>query len=539
MTSMSPSPRAGRVSPLGLYLGIFLGIFFFTHLLGGQTQPYNDGRQMFGHAESLVYNGTFGIPDASGKAYYNPRPMLVSLVHVPGVLLRKGLAAVFPAADAVTRIMTSHIVPAALLALTGVLFVRYLLLIGVGVAAASLSALALVLSSILFVFGRVVWSEAVQTIAFVGLFTELLLAARAPDRRAAIKIGTFAGLLVCSKYLYVLSLPGAALFLVTQLWGRVPRRRLLVLLAWAAVAFLPFAAFIGWSNHVRYGSALSAGYDKEPFQEALFWGVYSLLFSFGKGLFIYDPVLVLAFHRREKLPRGFWTATLLVCGPIVGLYGTYSNWGGDWSWGPRYAICLVPVLMIAVAVRLDDWLARRQTLLLGLFLVLAGVGFFVQLLGAGMYWDHHIRLSKATATQWLGSPNRGGGYTRDYGGHCDPCFEDLHHHTYTPAFQPIEGHFWLIKHSSSWSGRPTWEECDKDAPWHRYTSLSLDAAKAWCPGPAIDWWYLMFRGPFALAGKILFALFLAGSVAGFGLWVRAAVRLARAAGPLPPGAADR
>ena len=515
---ISQTPGAGRKR--GLYLGVFGALFFLTLLLGGQTPPYNDGRQIVDPAERVVYQGSFGIPVGDGTIFYNPRPMFISLVHVPEVLLRRGISALFPAADSAARIMTYHLVPAAVLGLSGLLLLRFLLHIGVGMAAASLSAVAVAFSTILFVYGRLVWSDILQAVAFLGFFTELILASRKPDRWAAIKVGLWAGLLMNTKYTFALALPGAALFLGMQAWPHLRTRGTAMLFAWTACAFLPFALFILWSNHHRWGDAWAMGYGGVPFQEAVFWGLYSLFFSIGKGLFLYDPVLALAFHN-FRLPERWWLAVALVCGPVILLYAKASDWAGDWSWGPRYLAFIVPVLMVPVAVRLNTWIELRRRGLVVVFSSLVLVGVCVQLVGAGAYWDHFIRLSQATSVEWLGNPNRAGSYSKKPGAHCDPCYEDLHNHTYTPAFQPIEGHYWLLKR---WFWRDTWGDCESDMPWRRYTSLSLAAPKKYCSGVEADWWFIMFRRSFPIAGIFLLGFFSLGTAGCTWLWVRGARR---------------
>jgi hypothetical protein len=501
-----------------LYLGVFLATFFLLLLLGGRTPPYNDGKQIFDHAENLIYKGQIGIDVGPGPKFYSPRPILVSLIHLPDVALRRAVSAIFPAADGLTRVMTSHLVPAALTAITCVLYVRFVLLLGVGVGVASLCALILAFGTMLFVFGRVVWADIAQATAFWGFFSELLLELRQPDRKAAVKVGIWAGLLVNTKYIYILTVLGGGAFATTQIWARLGARRAAALAGWTVLAALPFAIPVCWFNYVRSGTLFSSGYGTEPFQESVFWGVYSLFFSFGKGLFLYNPSLIFSFKPSTRLPQRWWWAVLATAGPIVLLYGKYSNWGGDWSWGPRYIIFLVPVLMVPVAIFLNDSLIRRRKLILVAFSLVAATGLFVQLVGAGVYWDHFIRLSQAATRQWLGNPNRSGGYTPIRGEHCDPCFEDLHGHTYFPAFQPIEGHYWLLKHAIEGD---TWEDAVEDAPWRRYTSLPLDATKRWYPWPGIDWWFLGFKGKFATAGYTLFVLLLLGIAGGATFWIRA------------------
>ena len=514
-------PSLERHQNKRLYAGIFLSTFFLLLLLGGNTPPYNDGKQIFDHAENIVYKGKIGIDIGPGVKFYNPRPIFVSLIHVPDVALRRAITALFPTADSLTRIVTSHIVPAALTATTCVLYARFVLLLGVGVPAASLSALLLAFGTMLFVFGRVVWSDIAQATAFWGFFSESLLLVRRPGNGSAVKVGIWAGILANTKYLFVLTLIGGFTFVATQLWTKLEMRKLAVIAGWAMLAALPFAIPICWFNYLRNGTLLHGGYGIEPFQESILWGVYSLFFSFGKGLFIYNPILILAFKPTNRLPQRWWWAVLATAGPVVLLYGKYSNWGGDWSWGPRYIMFLIPIFMVPVAIFVDETLQRRRRLVLVLFGAVAALSLLVQLAGAGMYWDHFIRLSQAATRQWLGTPNRAGGYTPVHGDHCDPCFEDLHGHTYFPAFQPIEGHYWLIKHALK---SDTWEKAVEDAPWRRYTSLPLDVTKRWYPWPGIDWWFLGFKGKFGISSNILFALFLLGVACGGALLVKA-VRL--------------
>jgi hypothetical protein len=520
-------PEGPRSSPARLFAGIFIAVFFATLLLGGATPPYNDGKQIFDHAENIVYRGEMATNVAPGIKFYSPRPLFDSVIHVPSVALHRLLGNFFPSADSQIRVLTSHLAPAALLATTVVLCARFLLQSSVGVGVVSIVSIILAFSTMLFVFGRVVWSDIVQAFAFWGYFSALLTAIREPSRRHALLLGVWTGVLVNAKYLFVLSVCGGSVLVLwqTRILGL---RRQAALVGWAALAALPFAFPIAWFNYLRSGGIFHGGYAEEPFQESLVWGLYSLFFSFGKGFFIYNPVLALSFKPNEKLPTRFWWAVLATCGPVILLYSKYSNWGGDWSWGPRYIIFLVPVLMVPLALWLQSLWTRRRKVALGAVMGVATLGVFIQLLGAGVYWDHFIRLSQAATRQWLGNPNRAGGYTPVRGDHCDPCFEDLHGHTYLPSFQPIEGHYWLLKNAIKGT---SWDDAVKDAPWRRYTSLPLDATRRWFPWPPIDWWYLGWTGKLALAGKLIFVVFLLGTGLGVTLWIQGGRRWSRQANP--------
>ena len=76
-------------------------------------------------------------------------------------------------------------------------------------------------------------------------------------------------------------------------------------------------------------------------------------------------------------------------------------------------------------------------------LVAAGVA--VQLLGASIYWDHYIRMLIAVKDQ----TGAGGWYQ-----------EHLSHGHYIPAFSPLRGQWWLLRHLIHDD-----PELDRDAPW--------------------------------------------------------------------------
>ncbi len=253
-------------------MGHFLTVFCLVLALGGNTPPYNDGKQIFDHAENLVYRGKVGIALAPGVTFYSPRPLFVSLIHVPDVALRRTLSHWLPSADGFVRVLTSHLVPAALLAGTCLLFLRFLLDLSVSAGIASASSLLLAFSTMLFVFGRVVWSDIVQAFAFWGFFSALLRTVREPSRKRALLLGLWIGVLVNSKYLLVLAVAGGLLFALVETRRLGPRRQA-ALLMWAACTALPFAIPVAWFNYLRSGAFLHAGYAVEPFQESLFWGL--------------------------------------------------------------------------------------------------------------------------------------------------------------------------------------------------------------------------------------------------------------------------
>jgi hypothetical protein len=153
------------------------------------------------------------------------------------------------------------------------------------------------------------------------------------------------------------------------------------------------------------------------------------------------------------------------------------------------------------AGRLRRWLVRG----------VIATSFAIQLLGASVFWDHWIRLSREARIEWLGNPNRAGAAIAERGrGHCDSCFEDMFGHQWLPPFSPIAGHLWLVPHMIA---HDSWAEARDDAPWRRYTSLALDRPRAVYEHLRFDWWALDIGSsvPFSLGFLVA-----SGSMIGLG-----------------------
>src|SRR5262249_16074775 len=138
--------------------------------------------------------------------------------------------------------------------------------------------------------------------------------------------------------------------------------------------------------------------------------------------------------------------------------------------------------------------------------------------------------------QWLGNPNRSGAYIADKGrGHCDSCFEDTYELLWTPAFQPIRGHWWLLR---SLAAGDDWQQAQAVPPWRGYTTLDINLAANY-PRARIDWWGLVWLKhachPTATGlpvadcadatatwplGLALLVLFAGSTAAGSALWLR-------------------
>jgi len=131
--------------------------------------------------------------------------------------------------------------------------------------------------------------------------------------------------------------------------------------------------FMGLNNWLQHGNPLNPGYGDDVgfktvmpysglpgFSYPLFFGLLSLLLSFGKGLFFFAPGLLLpirktlqSHHRENALP--LWQIYMLWIAFLTGLVLVYAHWWGWYGgvfWGPRFFLFAAIPASFALAVRL-------------------------------------------------------------------------------------------------------------------------------------------------------------------------------------------
>jgi hypothetical protein len=160
-------------------------------------------------------------------------------------------------------------------------------------------------------------------------------------------------------------------------------------------ALAPVAVAAGiWlvENLVRRKSPFATGYGGDHgFQTLLpysglpgfsyptFFGVLSLLFSFGKGILFFAPGLVLAFGRGLEALRAVREVLILWILYLAGLvlvYGTWWAWYGGFTWGPRFlTFASMPAsLLLAAQIRRPPRSLLAATLVLIAFVLSVWVG---------------------------------------------------------------------------------------------------------------------------------------------------------------------
>lgn len=192
---------------------------------------------------------------------------------------------------------------------------------------------------------------------------------------AILSLAWFAlGVLILTRLVFAVLLLGPFLSVAMVLWRRrrtVQRGELLRVAAMLAVPSGAILAIIGLTNAIKFGSPLVSGYKAwHPEYTALtrHWpsGVAGMLFSTRWSIFRYFPLLFLAVLGWWRFARTRSAEAILVAAsflPVIIAIGSIPAWRGEWTYGPRYMIYVLPVLAVPSilwAERLIDRLRARK-----------------------------------------------------------------------------------------------------------------------------------------------------------------------------------
>jgi hypothetical protein len=159
---------------------------------------------------------------------------------------------------------------------------------------------------------------------------------------------------------------------------------------------VPALLAVGWTmyySELRSGSPIPVNYAGK-FNVPYLVGLRDLYLSRGKSFFIYNPFLLLALPGGVLLWLRDRAATLLLVLLVVVralVFAHNSNWGSDYSWGPRYLTeTVLPMSLLAAyavarlarvrpgALRAVGWLATAVLGAAGLAVNLASVWLGVE-----------------------------------------------------------------------------------------------------------------------------------------------------------------
>ena len=217
--------------------------------------------------------------------------------------------------------------------------------------------LATLYCSALWFYMRGQSSELYQAVFFAALFLCLVRYLRAHGRVWLAGAWVFAVALLLTRVSFGLLLPIVGLLA----WRH--ERRLTALIVAPPLAALALLALI---NQVKFGSPLLTGYhgwrpDLSSFGGSLADGVWGYLFAPRFSIFLHYPLLVLAalgareFWRRHRTDA---IAMLAVFVPFFLMLSKLPLWAGEFAYGPRYLLFVLPVLSLPAIIFMESLRSR-------------------------------------------------------------------------------------------------------------------------------------------------------------------------------------
>lgn len=255
--------------------------------------------------------------------------------------------------------------------------------IGVPVRASVFATTILGLATPVFGYSGWLFSEPLSAAIFMGV---ALLAFGRLHEPVSLRTAALAGLILgLSTWIRPTNVLAIAVFAIAILLreGKPALRAAAVLCAASAIGVVLLLV----RNAVLFGSPFEFGYPNavpgtgidNNFDTPIGRGLYGLLLSPGKSVFLFAPPVILAgagLRRLWKRERG--VATLAILFPLVYLvfFAQYAHWEGGYCVGPRYLVPSIALFCLALGPLLADGKGGTKTTAI-VFLV---VGALVQCL---------------------------------------------------------------------------------------------------------------------------------------------------------------
>jgi hypothetical protein len=437
------NPQQPVLSTLRLSLLLFVAIWSFYAIVGRSYYVGGDDQSYMAISVGLVTHGKPVNPDGSFSKY-SLGQSLINLPAVAASMRAKDGEAERDLVKYTSGMYWMGLWSAALAALQVVVFFHVLIALRLDRRSAIVSALLYGGASMLVVYSRRLFADTTLALTWLTCLLAILLYRRNGATRWVAVCGGSAGFSLLLKPYAPLVTGILVLYAVAYLVytmrrpADVPRRA--ESRDWLALIG-PIVLCIGcalWYNAFRYGDILQFGYHEDfdrdrGFTSPLLTGLTGQLLSPGKGVFWYNPLLILTlwgWRDMGKRNRGVTTLTAVILVVFIGVMSMWAYWPGQWSWGPRFMTNCLPFLFLPVAFFVATRVfngggARRP--LVAVVALLAGISIFVQSLGL-----------VASSNEYA-----------DVITECYPEYnirnDDTFRLPFKTEFSPLGGHLWMIR----------------------------------------------------------------------------------------------
>jgi len=392
-----------------LSIYVFLGILSGTILLSSGHFENPDAQLRLSQAFSVINNGTFQLSDGVGNVSHGNIAATSDgarySVYGPGQILLFAPLAYISQKMAVGSVLDAHYIAEILVSFLGVT-VHLVTAIGVFYLAKSIgrSRQEAVAIGSLFAFAtfslpssRDGYEHAYEALLLVLSYgsavhyaNKLKSSLQPVNSRVFLVSGLLLGLGLLFRPTTILAFPG--LMIICR-----SRKNM----AYAAAGLIPGSILLCTYNMLRFGSPIETGYQQawlaanpalisaSGFDLArMIPQALALWVSPGKGMLFFSPILLALFlfskeSRGENRAFVFAVAATVVTYSLF--YGANFAWHGSaWSWGPRYLIPLIPLLILLIPI------PSRKSYQFAAIAVLALFSVIIQLAATLTNYKRHL-----------------------------------------------------------------------------------------------------------------------------------------------------
>lgn len=408
-------------------LGLF--IFFSSGVIDTQDgfQYLVVSRNIYYHHEPtapspLEYNSRENIPmstykGANGK-YYSPTGLGYSLALLPAVFTADQFynhfhvrpPEHFPLQSDWIIQLAGSFTNAFFAAMLGIILLLYFLKLGLSKQQSLFMTLVSLFSTNLFIYGKDVLAHMMFTTLLMLTFYFIKIFSIEKNQRYLLLAGLSYGITAITyNQTFILSFPVLFTYYFMLNSLKTDLTSLKVILKHSFFIFiglLPFIFIYLWFENLRARPTINLNDASSLFSILLmsirvpvsvfFEGLYGQLFSPGRSIFIYSPLLLIipifwAKLKNTAIKPELISFILLSIIYVIfyatqysigkGDQGITALWHGEASWGPRYLLPLIPLGMLIVGYIFTK-LSRKE--LLFIFYPLLAFGLYIQVLGVIM-----------------------------------------------------------------------------------------------------------------------------------------------------------
>jgi hypothetical protein len=426
-----------------------------------------DEEVMFRTTKSIAFFNGFAIQplspegdrftqkDASGR-FYGHYGLGQSLLAVPLLWFGNGISRILPPqwnevfpnpSDTwhanITRFTVSRF-NQIITALTCLLLFQLGLSLGYSKKSAILVTLIYGLATIAMPHSKTFFSEPLTTLLLLFSFYSLVQVKRANNVKWVFWSGIALGYAIFTRIDSIITIPIFMVYLIKQ--SRNPQsaiRNGILLLIPVGL----FCGLVALYNFVRFGAVTSTGYESEglTFSYPLLDGLYGLLMSSGRSIFLFSPPVILFFFAmkrfwEERRQEAYFCSALIIF--YILFYSKWESWAGGWSWGPRHIFQVHIFLLIPLLALFDRYIKKPNPFFWLTIVLISTIGLFVQITG--------ILVSFMVYHQWL--------FTQ---------VPELWYSLYIPAHSSLVGYWQLVRLGildlfiiNLWQSQlPVWVKC--------------------------------------------------------------------------------